>query len=117
MTNASNIFAKVDGQDFAGLIALFADDATMVFGNGEPLMGREAILAANQHFFTTITGLRHHIVDEYRDGPATIAVTDVTYTRLDGKDVTIPAASIWRVGEDGLIADYRIYFDVAPVFS
>jgi hypothetical protein len=32
----------------------------------------------------------------------------VTYTRRDDKQVTIPAVSIWRVGADGLIVDFRV---------
>jgi len=37
MTTAESIFALVDRQDVSGLIELFAEDATMVFGNAEPL--------------------------------------------------------------------------------
>lgn len=36
----------VDVQDYMALVALFADDATLVRPGGEPLQGREAILAS-----------------------------------------------------------------------
>jgi len=36
----------VDSQDYAGLVALFTDDATLVRPGGEPLHGRAAILAS-----------------------------------------------------------------------
>lgn len=36
----------VDGQDYAALVALFTDDATLVRPGGEPLQGRAAILAS-----------------------------------------------------------------------
>ncbi|MFF1821648.1 hypothetical protein ACFVWG_30375 [Kribbella sp. NPDC058245] len=47
----------------------------------------------------------------------TIAETDVTYTGLDGKDVTVPAISIWDIDDAGLITDYRIFVDLTPVFA
>jgi len=117
MTTAESIFALVDRQDVSGLIELFAEDATMVFGNGEPLLGREAILAGNNGFLQTIKGLRHHIIEEWAVGATTIAVTDVTYSRRDDKEVTIPGVSIWRVGEDGLITDYRVFFVPSPIYA
>jgi ketosteroid isomerase-like protein len=106
-----------DRQDVSGLIELFAEDATMVFGNAEPLQGREAILAGNRGFLQTIKGLRHSLIEEWTVGTTTVAVTDITYTRRDDKEVTIPGVSIWRVGDYGLIADYRIFFDPSPVHA
>ncbi|HEX4247916.1 MAG TPA: hypothetical protein VH008_08600 [Pseudonocardia sp.] len=41
----------------------------------------------------------------------------MTYTRLDGGEVTVPAVSIWRVDDDGLIVDYRVFVDQAPLFA
>jgi len=117
MTTAESIFALVDRQDVSGLIELFAEDATMVFGNGEPLLGREAILAGNNGFLQTIKGLRHSLIEEWTVGTTTVAVTDITYTRRDDKEVTIPGVSIWRVGEDGLITDYRVFFDPSPIYA
>ncbi|HKN52453.1 MAG TPA: nuclear transport factor 2 family protein [Amycolatopsis sp.] len=117
MTTPKELFAQIDTLDADAVIGHFADDATMVFGNNEPLFGREAILAGNRHFLTAIKGLRHDIVREWTLAETSIVVTDVTYTRHDDKRVTIPAASIWRVGGDGLITDYRVYFDPGPVFA
>lgn len=117
MTTAQEVFAQVDRLDPEGVIAFFADDATMVFGNQEPLLGRDAILAGNATFLTAIKGLRHRIQREWTVGDTSIVLTDVTYTRRDDKEVTIPAVSIWRIGEAGLITDYRVYFDPSPVFA
>ena len=85
MTTAQEIFAQVDRLDPEGVIAFFADDATMVFGNQEPLLGREAILAGNAAFLTAIKGLRHRILREWTVGDTTIVVTDVSYVRRDDK--------------------------------
>jgi ketosteroid isomerase-like protein len=117
MITAESIFSRVDRQDVTGLIELLAEDATMVFGNAEPLRGREAILAGNRGFLQTIKGLRHSITEVWTVGATTVAVTDVTYTRRDDKEVTIPCVSIWRVGDDGLIVDYRIFFDPSPIYA
>ncbi|WP_093909844.1 nuclear transport factor 2 family protein [Streptomyces sp. cf386] len=108
---------KIDRRELSAVADLFAENATMVFGNGEPLAGREAILAANAAFMDTIAGLRHRIVDAWTVDATTIAVTDVTYTRLDTREVTLPAVSIWRVGDDGLIVDFRVVLDLAPVHA
>ncbi|MCU1686987.1 MAG: hypothetical protein JWQ81_7726 [Amycolatopsis sp.] len=61
MTTAQHIFGYVDRKDPHGLLELFAEDATMVFDNGEPLQGHPAILAANLGFMSSIQGLRHRI--------------------------------------------------------
>jgi len=117
MHSAVSIFQKVDTMDPHALDDVFAEDATMVFGNGEPLVGREAIAAGCGAFLTTVRGLRHRILNEWAVDADTIAETEVTYTRLDGKEVSLPAVSIWRVRDDGLIADYRVFFDVAPIYA
>lgn len=111
------LFAKIDRRDLRGVADLLAENATMVFGNGEPLLGREAVLAANTAFMETIAGLSHRIVDSWVVEDTTIAVTDVTYTRLDAKEVTLPAVTIWRVGADGLIVDFRVVLDLTPVYA
>lgn len=117
MPDAHTVFTKVDTLDTRAVSPLFAEDATMVFGNQEPMLGRETIVAGMQAFLSTIKGLRHDIRNEWSVGPDTIAETDVTYTRHDDKRVTIPAVTIWRVGDDGLITDYRVFFDLAPLFA
>ena len=117
MISAAELYPMVDRRDVAAVGAKFAEDATMVFGNGDPMHGRAGIEAGNAAIFTTIAGLSHRIRREWTVEDTTIAVTDVTYTRLDGKRVTLPAVSIWRAGADGLIADFRVYADLAPVFA
>jgi hypothetical protein len=41
---------------------------------------------------------------------------EVTYTRLDERQVTVPVVTIYRRG-DALIDDYRIFIDLAPVLA
>ena len=96
---------------------LIAEDVRFVMGNGEPLIGREAVLAGNAAFFTMVKGLRHVLLHEWAVEGATVAETEVTYLRLDGKEVSVPAVTIWGVDETGLINDLRIFVDQAPLFA
>jgi len=113
---AAEVFALVDRLDPDAMDAVLADDATMVFGNAEPLVGRAAIRAGNLAFLALVKGLRHDIRREWTVGDTTVVETDVTYTRRDDKQVTIPAVSIFR-DAGGLIADFRVFYDPAPVFA
>ena len=68
-------------------------------------------------FYATIGGLHHDIVEQWEQGRATIVEGLVTYTRQDGLDVSVPVVTIYRTNGDDLIADYRIYGDLTPVFA
>jgi ketosteroid isomerase-like protein len=114
---ARRLFAVVDTKDTGAFGAFLAEEARLTFGNAEPLVGREAIVGGIGAFFSTIDGLRHRVVNHWNAGADTIAETEVTYQRPDGKSVTVPAVSIWRTRADGLIDDYRIFVDLAPVYA
>ena len=38
------------------------------------------------------------------------------YTRLDEAKLTLPCCTVFRL-RDGLIADYRIYMDISPMYA
>jgi uncharacterized protein (TIGR02246 family) len=114
---AQRVFTTIDAMDLDSIAGFFAEDGRVVFGNGDPLVGREAIVSGVQGFFSTIKGLRHRIVNQWSVGAETVAETEVTYRRLDGKSVAIPAVSIWHTRPDGLIDHYRVVFDLAPVYA
>lgn len=114
---AREVFRRVDGFDPADFAELFAQDGKLVFANGDPMVGPAAIDAGVRTFFTTIKGLRHEIVSEWHQQGDTILELAVTYDRLDGKQVTIPVVTIYHRRDDGLIDDYRVFFDLAPVYA
>ncbi len=60
--------------------------------------------------------MSHTVVEVFEAGEATIAESNVTYTRKDGSTVTVPVVTIYRSGGD-LIDDYRVYIDLAPLFA
>lgn len=117
MPTSVSFFAGVDAMDVAAVDPMLADDIRMVFGNGEPMIGREAVLAGNAGFFTTIAGISHRVLREWRVGPETVVEADVTYTRLDGKELTLPAITTWVVDGQDRILDLRVFADLTPVFA
>lgn len=112
-----SMFADIDRMDATAWASYLAPDAVMRFGNADPVYGRDNCRDALAGFYTQIAGLRHDIVEQWEHGPATIVEANVTYTRLDGGEVTVPVVTIYRVGDQDLIADYRVYIDLTPVFA
>lgn len=113
---ADAIFTVVDRQDAAAFAAAFDVDGVFVFGNTEPAVGRVAIKAAVSGFFGMVRDLCHEIQDVWQADDAVISRLTVTYTRHDGTKVSLPAATIWHEN-GGLITEYRIFADLAPLFA
>ena len=112
-----NVFAVVDGMDVTALALLFAEDATVVFGNSQPLVGINEIRTGTIAFFDTIAGLHHEVVNEWNAENETIVELKVTYDRKDGQQVTIPCVTIFHTDATGKIDAYRVYFDVTPIYA
>ena len=117
MGSRVNMFRDIDRMDADAWASYLAPDAVMRFGNADPVYGREGCRDALAGFYETIGGLRHDIVEQWEHGEATIVEAMVTYTRLDGGEATVPVVTIYRTNADELIADYRVYIDLAPVFA
>ena len=81
------------------------------------MYGREACRDALAGFYDQIAWLAHHVIEQWEHGEATIVEANVTYTRRDAREVTVPVVTIYRTGARDLIADYRVYIDLAPVFA
>ena len=114
---ARSVFAVLDAMDVDSLMALFAPNARVVFGNGEPMVGIDEIRTGTIAFLQTIAGLHHSIVTEWNFGGDTIAELKVTYDRKDGQHVAIPCATIFHTDATGKIDDYRVFYDVAPIYA
>lgn len=112
----ARMFAALDEERTDDFVGFMTEDARWTFGNAETVVGREDIRKATDGFLTQIESLSHEITGLWEQGDTAIAEFMVTYTRRDGKVVRVPAANIFRI-EDGLIKDFRIYMDVAPVFA
>jgi hypothetical protein len=117
----SDVFDSIDGMDAAGFAKAFTENGSFTFGNAEPVVGREGIVATVAGFFSSIGGLRHEISGvwsgTWEGGDVKSVEGNVNYTRKDGSMVPpIPAVSTLRLRGD-LIEDYRIFVDLAPLFS
>jgi hypothetical protein len=110
------LLADVDRMDAHAFASHLSEDCRLRFGNAEPVTGRAAIEAAVTGFLVTIKGLSHDIVERWDVADTTIIEAEVTYTRLDEQQVTVPVVTIYRRGDE-LIEDYRIFIDLAPVFA
>jgi SnoaL-like domain len=111
------LFAMTDSMDVDTLLSVFAQDARLVFGNGQPLVGLDEIRTGTTTFFETIAGLHHSIVAERNFGADTIIELKLTYDRKDGRQVTIPCVTLFHTDATGKIDDYRVHFDVAPIYA
>jgi ketosteroid isomerase-like protein len=111
------MFRDIDRMDADAWAAYLAPDAVMRFGNADPVHGRQACRDALQGFYDTIAGLRHEVSGQWEDDASTVVEATVTYTRGDGREVAVPVVTIYRTNSDDLIADYRVYIDLAPVFA
>lgn len=112
----ADVFAAVDAGDARRFAQVFTDDGQFRFGNAPPVVGRAAVEAAVAGFFTSIRCCRHRVL-RFWEGAGSCAMDGlVTYTRLDGRELTLPFANVFVLRE-GRIAEYLIFVDVAPLFA
>ena len=116
VSTTAEVLADVDRMDAKGFASHLAEDCVLRFANADEVVGRDAIEAAIAGFFGTIKGLSHHIVEQWDVDDTTIVQFEATYTRKDDRRVTVPAVTIYRRGDE-LIDEYRIYVDLAPVYT
>ena len=114
--DTGGVFAAIDRQDPAAFVGFLSDDAVFRFGSAPPVQGREAILAAVDGFFGTIAGLSHAIAKVVVDGSTQFIEGEVTYTRLDGTEITLPFTDVFEVDGE-LIAHYKIYMDISLLYA
>ena len=114
-------FATIDSMDSVKLAEAFAEEGTFRFGNSEAAVGRRQIEQAISGFFSMIEALHHNITGvwsgSWEGGAVKSVEAEVTYTRRGGtRTPPLPVTSTIRLRGDR-IQDYRIFMDVAPLFS
>jgi len=113
----------VDRKDAAGFAAAFAPGGWVQFGNWPRTQGRGAITAAIAQFFDGFQSLAHTSVGTWLDGRTLVLEAEVTYVRHDGRTVTVPACTIFRLAsapsESGTpqANECRIYVDLTPLYA
>src|SRR5262249_36424203 len=112
----SDLYANVDAMRLDAFVAGLSPDVEVVVGNNPVMKGRGAVEQGIGHFWSTIAGLKHHVVNVVEGPELTVLEAKVDYQRKDGREVTVPTVTVLeRKGE--LVKSMRIYLDVAPVYA
>ncbi|MCC5623608.1 nuclear transport factor 2 family protein [Nostoc sp. CHAB 5715] len=111
-------FKTVDTLDAEAIATHFTDDGKFRFSNQPPAIGRQAVRNALAQFFETIEEMHHESTGLWfgDDGNSAVWEADVTYTRKNGIQVTLPCVSILRSHNDQ-IYDFRMNMDISPVYA
>ena len=96
-SDTGGLFAAIDNKDTASFVQYLAEDAV-------------------DGFFATIAGCRHAIGNSLRRGATRVCEGEVTYRRHDGSEITLPFANVFEYQGD-LIAHYKIYIDISPLYA
>lgn len=107
------LFDRIDAKDTSGWLEYLSRDARFCFGNAPPQAGKDAIRNGVNAFFSSLSGIRHDIVDSWTFGDAVICRGEVIYTRPDSGKLTIPFANVFKFDGRGLIHEYLIYADTS----
>ena len=114
--DTGGLFAAIDAQDGAAFASFLTDSAVFRFGSAPPVQGRAAVQAAVEGFFDSVAGLSHSIDKTLSEGSTLVCEGEVTYTRHDGRTIAIPFVDVFEY-EGDLIAEYKIYIDIAPLYA
>ena len=110
------MFKRVDAMDVDGYLRCLTDDVNFQFGSAPEARGKAAVRDVLVPFYASIAGLKHTLTGFWESGDTAIVRLEVEYSRNNGSKVTLPCANIFQY-RDGLIADYRIYMDISPVYA
>ncbi len=110
----AGLYRAVDAKSIPELSAFLSDDVVFQLGNHDPIRGKDAVLAANASFFTSIATMTHSIENVWAQSPNVICAGYVQYRRHDGSELSLPFSTILAL-EKGLIVDYQVYVDISPL--
>ena len=114
--DTGGLFAAIDRQDAAAFVGYLTDDAVFRFGSAPAVRGRAEIRAAVDGFFGTIAGCAHALHKTISSGTTLVCEGEVTYTRHDGTEITLPFTDVFEY-EGDRITEYKIYMDVNPLYA
>jgi predicted ester cyclase len=104
-------------QDPEKVAAFFAERGSITINNGPPAVGRAAIAKEAQAFMTIFPGMVVTMDKLVRDGEGIKFHWTLTGTNAGpggtGNRVRISGYELWKIDNDGLIAESRGYFDAA----
>ncbi len=106
----TQLLRAVDKLDSQAMVALLASDATVLVADGRRAHGIEPARSLLTEFLAGLRATSHRITDEWHQDNVWIAEVDASYELKDWTQMSgLPRAFIVRQGEDGAIADLRVY--------
>ncbi|HVO12462.1 MAG TPA: nuclear transport factor 2 family protein [Vicinamibacteria bacterium] len=110
------LFQAIDAKDADKFASFLTDDAVFRFGNAAPARGKAGVQQAVAGFFTSIAALRHTLGDAWAHPDAVVLHGEVTYTRHDGSQLTVPFANVFKM-RGSLIREYLVFADVSALWT
>jgi ketosteroid isomerase-like protein len=106
-----------DRLDVPAYGAFLADDCVLQFANNPVLTGKEAILATLAPFWGSLERNEHTLLNLFGTDRKFALEALNSFTRKDGRVVTVPAMAVTERNENGLVCAVRVFMDMAPVFA
>jgi ketosteroid isomerase-like protein len=111
-------YRHIDAKETDAYMAMFSENARMIFANADPIEGRAGIREALTGLLGSVAATRHVLHQTWQVDDDLVAFEcDVIYTRKDGKEVTVRGGCFFVFGDDGLCREQRITVDITPVFA
>ena len=109
--------AALDAKDVDAYGAFLADECVLQINNGEPVVGKAAILPMLGQYWSSFGGLEHDLLNIYGTDASFAAEALNHYTRADGRSVTLRAVACTDRDAAGLVTSVRLYSDTTPLFG
>lgn len=110
------LFVAIDSKHSNTFVDFLTEDAVFRFGSSPAAVGRDNIEAGVSAFFASIDGSSHQIDKVLANGDTLVCEGEVTYTRLDDNEVSVPFVDVFEL-EGPLIREYKIYIDISPLYA
>ncbi|QIQ03465.1 nuclear transport factor 2 family protein [Streptomyces liangshanensis] len=111
------VFGNLDAGDVEAFMKPFDENCTVIFGNLAPVTGTTALRGLVDQLRSVVKTFHHGVVHEWIAGPDTILELAMVYERHDGRKVDLPCAAVLTVNDKGLVSDWRIFLDPAPLYA
>ena len=116
-TWVSDFFRDADKLDLPLLMSWFGDSIELRIANMPAVVGRAEVEKTFREFWSNLSGMSHSCEELMLNGDNAAQMAVVTYTRKDGKKVSMPVASYIRKQPDGKFDRLWIYIDINPLFA
>jgi len=110
------LFASIDAKDSDKFLSFLTEDAAFAFANFPPAIGQNAIREFLGNFFNSINGLQHTINQVIISSTSIICKGIVTYTRLNGTELSVKFCNVFDVVVDK-VKYYDIYIDASILYE